>query len=55
MIRTFKKAWCCNGTTVEDEEWGTIIQLQGEHRLHIFKFLIEEGICSKEEIKIHGY
>ncbi len=22
ILRSFKKAWCCNGTTVEDEEHG---------------------------------
>jgi translation initiation factor 1 len=55
MIRTFKKAWCCNGTTHEHDEWGTIIQLQGDHRRDIMKFLIEEGISRKEDIKVHGY
>ena len=55
MARNFKKAWCCNGTTNEDPRWGTIIQLQGDHRRDIFKFLIEEGIARKEEIKVHGY
>lgn len=55
IIRAFKKAWCCNGTTHEHEEWGTIIQLQGDKRRNILRFLIEEGIAAKEEIKIHGY
>ena len=55
IARAFKKAWCCNGTTLEHEEWGTIIQLQGDHRRDIFKFLIEEGIANRELIKVHGY
>lgn len=25
ILRAFKKAWCCNGTCVEHDEWGTII------------------------------
>jgi len=29
--------------------------LQGDHRRGILKFLIEEGIAVKEDIKIHGY
>ena len=53
--RSFKKAWCCNGTVVEHDEWGTIIQLQGDHRRDIFKFLIDEGIAIKDQIKVHGY
>lgn len=55
IVRAFKKAWCCNGTVVENEEWGTIIQLQGDHRKDISKFLIEEGISFKDQIKVHGY
>ena len=55
LTRHFKKAWCCNGTTTKHAEWGDIIQLQGDHRRDIFKFLIDEGISTKEEIKIHGY
>ena len=55
LTRHFKKAWCCNGSTRTHSEWGDIIQLQGDHRRNIFKFLIDEGISTKEEIKIHGY
>ena len=55
ILRSFKKAWCCNGTTVEHDEWGTIIQLQGDHRRDIMKFLMEEGIAYKDNIKVHGY
>ena len=55
LTRHFKKAWCCNGSTTKHSEWGDIIQLQGDHRRDIFKFLIDEGISTKEEIKIHGY
>jgi translation initiation factor 1 len=34
---------------------GTVIQLQGDNRKNVAKFLVEEGIASVEEIKIHGY
>ena len=55
LTRHFKKAWCCNGNTNVHSEWGNIIQLQGDHRRDIAKFLINEGIATREEIKIHGY
>lgn len=55
IIRQFKRMWCCNGTAIEDPEKGTIIQLQGDKRRDIYKFLIEEGISYKEQIKMHGY
>ena len=44
----------CNGTVVTDEEKGLIIQLQGDFRKDCALFFIEEGIATKEEIKIHG-
>ena len=45
----------CNGTIVEDEEKGMIIQLQGDFRRDLANFFIQEGIAAnKEEIKIHG-
>ena len=55
LTRHFKKAWCCNGNTQTHSQWGSIIQLQGDHRRDIAKFLIDEGISTKAEIKIHGY
>lgn len=54
ILRAFKKAWCCNGTVVENQQWGSVLQLQGDRRRDIYKFLIEEGIASKENIKVHG-
>ena len=32
LLRAFKKMYHCNGTVVEDEEKGLIIQLQGDFR-----------------------
>ena len=54
LLRAFKKMFHCNGTVVEDEEKGMIIQLQGDFRKALALFFIEEGIATKEEIKIHG-
>ena len=54
LLRAFKKMFHCNGTVVEDEEKGMIIQLQGDFRRELAQFFIEEGIATKEEIKIHG-
>ncbi len=55
LTRHFKKAWSCNGSIKNNAEYGEVIQLQGDHRRGIYKFLIEEGIAVKENIKIHGY
>ena len=55
ILRAFKKSFSCNGNIVEDPELGEVIQLQGDHRKEIGQFLLDEGICKKEAIKIHGF
>ena len=42
------------GAVKTDPKWGSIIQLSGDNRRPVAKFLMEEGIATKEEIKIHG-
>lgn len=42
-----KKNFCCNGSIVTDPELGTIIQLQGDQRDNVSKFLQTEGLCDK--------
>ncbi|TPX43174.1 hypothetical protein SeMB42_g04744 [Synchytrium endobioticum] len=55
LLKAFKKEFACNGTIVQDEEWGEIIQLQGDQRLKIQQFLIQGEFVSKDKIKIHGF
>ena len=55
ILKVFKKEFACNGSIVENEDYGEIIQLQGDQRNNISEFLIEVGICKKNEIKIHGF
>lgn len=31
-----------------------VLQLQGDHRVECADFLVEEQICSKDSIKMHG-
>ncbi|CAH1764273.1 6421_t:CDS:2, partial [Entrophospora sp. SA101] len=54
LLKAFKKEFACNGTLVQDEELGQVIQLQGDQRLKVQNFLAEEGI-DKKIIKIHGF
>ncbi|KAJ8597995.1 translation initiation factor SU [Rhizopogon salebrosus TDB-379] len=54
LLKAFKKEFACNGTLVDDEEMGQVIQLQGDQRLKIVNFLTEEGI-PKNTIKLHGF
>ncbi|KAJ3092300.1 Eukaryotic translation initiation factor eIF-1 [Quaeritorhiza haematococci] len=55
ILKAFKKEFACNGTIVQDEELGEVIQLQGDHRLKIQQFLVQNEIVSKDKVKIHGF
>jgi len=50
ILNDMKKQFHCNGILVDK----TIIQLQGDHRQRVVKFLLENELCTKDEIKIHG-
>lgn len=55
VLKAFKKEFACNGTVIEDENMGEIIQLQGDHRVKVSQFLVEQGLAKKENVKIHGF
>lgn len=54
LLKAFKKEFACNGTLVQDEELGQVIQLQGDQRLKTSNFLASIGI-TKDAVKIHGF
>lgn len=55
ICKHFKKTFKCNGAVVEDDKYGEIIQLQGDHREGVVNFLVEEEIIDKEYIVVHGF
>ncbi|KAF9582259.1 Eukaryotic translation initiation factor eIF-1 [Lunasporangiospora selenospora] len=55
MLKVFKKEFACNGTIVDDEELGKVIQLQGDQRIKVNALLVSEGEIDKKKIKIHGF
>ena len=55
ICKYLKKTFKCNGNVVKDDEWGDIIQLQGDHREEVKKFLIKEEIVDKDLIVMHGF
>ncbi|XP_002163776.1 eukaryotic translation initiation factor 1b [Hydra vulgaris] len=55
LAKAFKKEFNCNGTVVEDEQYGEVIQLSGDQRNNIQQFLIDVGICKKDGIVVHGF
>ncbi|KAF4624817.1 hypothetical protein G7Y89_g13354 [Cudoniella acicularis] len=58
ILRVIKKKFACNGTVVVDDDMGEVIQLQGDQRNDVQKFLIDkkEGLeLDPKTIKIHGF
>lgn len=55
LAKVFKKEFNCNGTVVEDEQYGEVIQLTGDQRNNIQQFLINVGICKKDALVVHGF
>lgn len=47
--------YCCNGTVIEDEELGKVLQLQGDQRKNVSAFLLGNQLCKKDQIKVHGF
>lgn len=40
---------------IEDEESGKVLQLQGDQRKNVNTFLVENQLCKKDQIKVHGF
>ncbi len=55
ILKALKKTLNTNGAVLEDEEFGSVLQLQGDHRGAVAEFLCTYHICTRAEIKIHGF
>ncbi|XP_050380466.1 protein translation factor SUI1 homolog 2-like [Argentina anserina] len=55
ILKDLKKEFCCNGNVVQDPEQGQVIQLQGDQRKKVSAFLVQAGIATRDNIKIHGF
>ena len=54
LLKAFKKEFACNGCIIDHKEFGEVIQLQGDQRENIKKFLIDANLSDEEYIKLHG-
>ena len=54
LLKKIKKQICCNGCTLIDEEFGEVIQLQGNKKNEIKNILIKEFSLKDENVKLHG-
>ncbi|CAB1439702.1 unnamed protein product [Pleuronectes platessa] len=55
LVKAFKKKFACNGTVIEHPEYGEVIQLQGDQRKDICKFLTDVHLAKDEQLKVHGF
>lgn len=55
ICKAFKKNFSCNGAVQKDEDDGEVIQLSGDQRTNVMEFLVDQEICVKDEIVLHGF
>lgn len=55
LLKYFKKEFACNGTLVQDNDLGSVIQLQGDQRVKVSESLVNNMSLPKSTIKIHGF
>jgi translation initiation factor 1 len=53
ICRAMRKEFNCNGNIEEDKDYGTIIQLQGDHTDYMHEYLLNNDI-DESSIKIKG-
>ena len=49
-----KKTYNCNGAVINNEEYGETIELSGNKKEEIYKFLLSEEICTRNKIILRG-
>ncbi|KAJ1451278.1 translation initiation factor SUI1 [Pelagophyceae sp. CCMP2097] len=55
ICKAFKKNFQCNGAVTKDPDLGEIVQLSGDQRTNVNEFLIDQEICAKTQLVIHGF
>ena len=54
ILSHFKKTYKCNGFIVSNDVLGEVITLTGDQKENVYRFLIDEKVCIKEEIVLRG-
>jgi translation initiation factor 1 len=54
ILSYIKKKYNCNGSIIDNEEYGEVITFTGDQKKNIYDFLIKEEINKKEEITLKG-
>eukprot|EP01083_Nonionella_stella_P093298 261419_1 len=54
ICKAFKKNFSCNGAVQKDED-DEVIQLSGDQRTNVMEFLVDQEICVKLDVVLHGF
>ena len=54
ILSHIKKIHSCNGSIVNDEKYGEVMNFSGDQKKNIYDFLIKEEINRKDEITLKG-
>jgi len=52
--KELRKLLNCNSCIKTDEQFGKILQFQGDHRIEIKQFLIAQELCSPGDVIVSG-
>jgi len=55
ILKVLKKDFACNGTIAKHDEYGEVIQLSGDQREHVSKFLVQNQLATEKQVKVHGF
>ena len=54
ILKVCKREFACNGSIVNDLRYGEVIQLQGDQRENMSKFISVVQLVPHNHIKVHG-
>jgi len=54
IVSYLKKTYKCNGFIVNSDTFGEVVMLTGDHKDRVYRFLLDEQICIKDEIILKG-
>lgn len=55
ITKAFKKEFACNGCVVEHQEYGEVIQLQGDQRNSVCEFLKACKLAGEEQVRLRWH
>ena len=55
LIKELRKKFSTGGAILTDEILGKVLQLNGDFRKAVGDYLINSGVCDKNNVQIHGF